>query len=103
MGNSQTKPFSFRAHHERSCHALGDDAGPQIYHSFEVMFEDEDGVAIGKFGPTRQPFPQYSIGHRLFVKDEFRVITQVLHVVIAKAEPDDWLLRTTVVVSRTPA
>lgn len=81
--------------------SFGNDAGPQIYHSFEVMFEDEDGVAIGKFGPTRQPFPSYSIGHRLQVDGMFLLITQVLHLVVARQEPDDWLLRTTVIVSKT--
>jgi hypothetical protein len=84
-------------------HAMkfGHDAGPQIYHSFEVMFEDEDGVSLGKFGPTRQPFPSYAIGHRLHVDGEFLLITEVIHFVEPKSEPEDWLLRTTVIVRKS--
>lgn len=77
---------------------FGDASGSQVLHSFEVLFRDEQGVEIGHFGPSRQPFPAYAAGHQLDVRGEFRTISAVQHTVLAKAEPDDWVLQTTVIV-----
>lgn len=78
--------------------AFGDSAGSQNLHCFEVLFRDEQGVEIGHFGPARQPFPAYAIGHQIDVRGEFRTITAVRHTVLAKPEPDDWVLQTAVIV-----
>lgn len=78
--------------------SFGDVTGTQTLHSFEVIFRDEQGVEIGRFGPTRQPFPSYAIGHLLEVRGQFRTISAVQHTVMPKAEPDDWVLQTMVIV-----
>ena len=78
--------------------AFGDAAGTQVLHSFQVLFRDEQGVEIGNFGPSRQPFPSYAVGHQLDVRGEFRTISAVQHTVLPKADPDDWVLQTTVIV-----
>lgn len=78
--------------------SFGDVTGDQALHSFEVLFRDKQGVEIGRFGPTRQPFPSYAIGHLLEVRGQFRTIAAIQHAVMPKPEPNDWVLQTTVVV-----
>lgn len=77
---------------------FGEAAGEQSLHSFEVLFRDEQGVEIGRFGPARQPFPSYAIGHQLEVRGHFRTITAIQHSVMPHAEPADWVLQAVVVV-----
>ena len=78
--------------------SFGADAGPQVYHAFVVVFQDEQGRTFGSFGPTRQPFPSYAVGNQLDVNGADRTITAVRHSVHPKAPPEDWVLQTIVIV-----